>query len=193
MREYDYVTLNGKGYRTTDCNAKVGDKVLIVDSSYTCGMYKDGDILTVDDIGENGVYVRKVRTEGNANGLIGRDEYLVLEPLPTLSELLARCTPENRHEEVFVDESQASPQVIDMLANLARRITSLERQLAVTQNNVERQAEELENAKHRISKHATMFGIVEEKVEMLTDDVITLDERSQVLNAINKYYAEGSR
>jgi hypothetical protein len=92
-----------------------------------------------------------------------------------------------------VDTTQASEQVIEMLANLARRVTSLERQLAVTQNNVERQAEELENAKHRISKHATMFGAVEEKVEMLTDDVITLDERTQVVNAINKYYAEGSR
>jgi hypothetical protein len=111
----------------------------------------------------------------------------------TLAEILSKCTPENRHEEVFVDESHASPQVIDIIANLARRITSLERQLVLTQNNVERQAEELENAKHRISKHANMFGVVEEKVEMLTDDVITLDERSQVINAITKFYEEGRR
>jgi hypothetical protein len=96
-------------------------------------------------------------------------------------------------EEVTVDSSQASEQVIEMLANLVRRVTSLERQLADTQRNLERQAEELENAKHRISKHATMFGAVEEKVEMLTDDVITLDERTQVVNAITKFYEEGRR
>jgi phage-related protein len=76
--------------------------------------------------------------------------------------------------------------VIDIIANLARRVHSLEQQLSDTQNNVERQAEELANTKHRVSKHATMFG-------MLTDDIITLDERSQVLNAINKFYEDGNR
>lgn len=102
-----------------------------------------------------------------------------------------RCLEDS--EETTVDTSQASEQVIEMFTALSRKIVSLERQLADTQRNVERQAEELENAKHRISKHATMFGAVEEKVEMLTDDIVTLDSRSQVLNAINKYYAEGNR
>jgi chromosome segregation ATPase len=83
--------------------------------------------------------------------------------------------------------------VIDVIANLARRVASLEQQLSATQSNVEKLAEELANTKHHVSKHATMFGIVEERVGMLTDDIITLDERSQVLNAINKYYEEGSR
>jgi phage shock protein A len=100
----------------------------------------------------------------------------------TLAELLSKCTPENRHEEVNFD----SPQVIDLLANLARRVASLEQQLSSTQSNVEKLAEELANTKHRVSKHA-------ERVGMLTDDIITLDERSQVLNAINKFYEEGSR
>jgi septal ring factor EnvC (AmiA/AmiB activator) len=81
--------------------------------------------------------------------------------------------------------------VIDIIANLARRVHSLEQQLRDTQRNIERQAEELENTKHRVSKHATMFGIVEERVGMLTDDIITLDERTQVINAINKFYEEG--
>lgn len=93
----------------------------------------------------------------------------------------------NREEESY------DQKIFDLLANMARRVTSLERQLVLTQNNVERQAEELENAKHRISKHAGMFGIVEERVGMLTSDIITLDERSQVLNAINKFYEEGNR
>jgi F0F1-type ATP synthase delta subunit len=76
--------------------------------------------------------------------------------------------------------------VIDVIANLARRVASLEQQLSATQSNVEKLAEELANTKHRVRNHATMFG-------MLTDDIITLDERSQVLNAINKFYEEGCR
>jgi phage shock protein A len=81
---------------------------------------------------------------------------------------------------------QSSPSVTDLIANLARRVSSLEQQLSATQGNLEKLAEELANTKHRVSKHATMFG-------MLTDDIITLDERSQVLNAINKFYEEGRR
>jgi chromosome segregation ATPase len=91
------------------------------------------------------------------------------------------------------EQSQASPDITDLLANLARRVASLEQQLRDTQSNVEKLAEELANAKHRVSKHANMFGIVEERVGMLTDDIITLDERSQVLNVINKFYEEGCR
>jgi hypothetical protein len=83
-------------------------------------------------------------------------------------------------------ESEETLGITDLLANLARRVNSLEQQLRDTQNNVERQAEGLENTKHRVSKHAEMVG-------MLTDDIITLDERSQVLNAINKFYEEGCR
>jgi hypothetical protein len=88
---------------------------------------------------------------------------------------------------------EASPSVTDLLANLARRVSSLEQQLSDTQANVEKLAEELANTKYRVSKHATMFGYVEDEFVRLTDDILTLDERSQVLNAINKFYEEGSR
>jgi hypothetical protein len=84
-------------------------------------------------------------------------------------------------------------QITDLIANLARRVSSLEQQLRDTQSNLEKLAEELANTRHHVSKHASMFGIVEERVGMLNDDIITLDERSQVLNAINKFYKEGNR
>jgi chromosome segregation ATPase len=77
-----------------------------------------------------------------------------------------------------------------MFTALSRKIVSLESQLRDTQNNLEKQAEELANARHRIAKHADRFAAVEDKVEMLTDDIVTLDSRSQALNAINRYYAE---
>jgi chromosome segregation ATPase len=76
---------------------------------------------------------------------------------------------------------------------LNNRVHSLEQQLRETQGNVEKLAEELANTKHRVSKHATMFGYVEDEFVRLTDDILTLDERSQVLNAINKFYEDGSR
>jgi chromosome segregation ATPase len=89
--------------------------------------------------------------------------------------------------------TEASPEVTDLLANLARRVTSLETQLRATQRNLETTAEELANARHRLAKHSDRFAAVEDKVERLNGDICELDDRSQVLNAINKYYAEGSR
>jgi hypothetical protein len=123
----------------------------------------NGVIVKVIDRGDFGIFYSK----GNP-GILDHG-YLVLEPL------------------------EETPDITDLLANLARRVSSLEQQLSATQSNVEKLAEELENAKHRVSKHATMFGVVEERVGMLTDDIITLDERSQLLNAINQFYEEGSR
>jgi hypothetical protein len=130
----------------------------------------DGEIAEVLDLitSTNSTYRFGVKIRDNGVW-IDDSEYYVLEPLTS------------------------NPDITDILANLARRVSSLEQQLSSTQSNVEKLAEELANTKHRVSKHATMFGIVEERVGMLTDDIITLDERSQVLNAINKFYEEGSR
>jgi len=66
-----------------------------------------------------------------------------------------------------VDTSQASPAVIEMLTALSRKIVSLEQQLRDTQRNVETWAEITESNTHYI---------------------ILLDERTQVLNAVSKFY-----
>jgi hypothetical protein len=78
---------------------------------------------------------------------------------------------------------QSSSTELDLIANLARRVSSLEQQLKDTQGNVERHAEELANVKYNAKRH----------IESLTCDIITLDERTQVINAINKFYEESSR
>jgi hypothetical protein len=197
--------IDGVTYVTTIRNAKVGEKILIVRAELTGGMYKNGDVLTVSALQSptsHNVLCNEVANRENYNGQVDYEEYVVLVPLkPTLDELLAKCTPENRHEEASVDTelalvegTQASPAVIDMFTALSRKIVSLEKKLAAplrdVQNNLEKQAIELENARHRIAKHADRFAAVEDKVEMLTDDTCELDERSQVLNAINRYYAE---
>jgi hypothetical protein len=62
---------------------------------------------------------------------------------------------------------EEAPDITDLLANLARRVTSLERQLSDTQANVEKLAEELADVKYNAKKH----------IERLTCDIITLDER----------------
>jgi hypothetical protein len=154
--------IDGVTYVEVSREAKVGDKI-----------YSDwsNEIYTVEDVTENLAVITKEGQLGHLSGFY-HGTYGVIEPLST------------------VDTTQASPAVIDMFTALSRKIVSLETQLRDTQNNLEKQAIELENARHRIAKHADRFAAVEDKVEMLIDDTCELDERSQVLNAINKYYAE---
>jgi hypothetical protein len=166
MSESKTHVIDGVTYIEADRVAEVGEKVLIVNAEHTFGKYRNGDVLVVQRESTNGGIESDLVSSpnGNTDGYIGREEYVVLEPL----------------------QPEESPDVTDLLANLARRVSSLEQQLRDTQSNVEKLAEELANTKHRVSKHA-------ERVGMLTDDIITLDERSQVLNAINKFYEEGRR
>jgi hypothetical protein len=174
--------VDGKKYVEVAGPAKVGDKVLIVNARASYDKYFNGNIIEVKRLSEDpmGIENDAVSTCGNAEGFISAEEYVVIEPLkPTLSELCAKCTPENRHEEVFVDTSQASPDVLDMLANLARRVTSLESQIRDTQRNAEWLAEELMSLKYLTQSNE--------------GDIRMIDQRTQIIDAINKYYAEGSR
>jgi hypothetical protein len=134
LRPTDIVTINGSRYRLIERKAKVGEKVLV--SNHTHREEANG-VFTVD----------RAHDDGHIHyGVYGRKPggYRVLEPLES--------------EEVTVDTSQASEQVIEMLANLARRVTSLERQLADTQRNLETFAEQTESN---------------------SEDIRTLDERTQ--------------
>lgn len=91
-------------------------------------------------------------------------DYCTLEPTDVvykkykIAEILSKCTPDKRHEEVL--PVSAPDKVVDLLANLARRVTSLETQvkslstqLRDTQRNVERQAEELEAFRYTHVEH----------------------------------------
>jgi hypothetical protein len=163
--------IDGQYYVEVERDAKIDDYVT-----------KDGILRTVTGINEEWDSVEfydYVNEEGDRICGWGNGDYKTLEPIST------------------VDTSEASPAVIDMFTALSRKIVSLEKklgsvesQLRDVQNNLEKQAIELENARHRIAKHADRFAAVEDKVEMLTDDIVTLDSRSQALNAINRYYAE---
>jgi hypothetical protein len=149
--------IDGVTYVEVERKAEIGEKIVAIEADD----YGIGEILTATESDRWGTGEGISIKEYDCG--MYHEEYRVLKPLAV-----------------------ETPQVTDILANLARRVSSLEQQLSSTQSNVEKLAEELENAKHRVSKHA-------ERVGMLTDDIITLDERSQVLNAINKFYEEGSR
>lgn len=60
-------------------------------------------------------------------------------------------------------------EVLDLVANLSRRVASLERQLATTQNNVERQGVEIEAAKHVASEALEQALTNEEDIRMLDE------------------------
>ncbi|MBS4161336.1 hypothetical protein GWP49_30090, partial [Klebsiella pneumoniae] len=70
-------------YVEVDRKAEVGEKIVIVDAILSFGIYRKGDILTVNDTGVGSVYSDQASTGlsgGNYNGCISHEEYRVLEP-----------------------------------------------------------------------------------------------------------------
>ncbi|MDR7001586.1 hypothetical protein [Neobacillus niacini] len=148
MKEVKAHEIDGVTYVEVHRKAKVGERIIYTKDSSGIGV-KYGDVFIARNV-DSGGYVSA------GCGAINPRNYAVLELV----------------DEPTVDTAQASPQVIDMLANLARRVTQLESQLAAAQRNLETFAEQAESN---------------------SEDIRELDSRTQVLDAINKYYAEGSR
>jgi septal ring factor EnvC (AmiA/AmiB activator) len=73
----------------------------------------------------------------------------------------------------------ADSQFLDLIANLARRVASLEQQLSATQGNVEKLAEELANTKHHTYS--------------IERDVMEVEKQTEVLHAIRLFYERGRR
>ena len=125
--------IDGVTYVEVDRQAEVGDKVLITNVWDSSGKYGNGSVLEVIYGGIVSDTARTDYDENNPEGFVSRREYVVIEPVET------------------VDQTQASQEVLDLLANLARRltaaegrVTALESQLRDTQRNVETWAEETE-------------------------------------------------
>ncbi|MEK4970689.1 hypothetical protein MKX29_24095 [Cytobacillus sp. FSL R7-0696] len=118
----DIVRIDGERYRLVNRQAEVGEKVLII------GIHgeHEGDTGVVEYSHNDGSISINAGDGFGYFPYVYEEEYLVLESLKPVEA-----------EPLTVDETQASPQVIDMLANLARRVTQLEEQLRDTQRNVE--------------------------------------------------------
>jgi DNA-binding ferritin-like protein len=122
----DIVHIDGVRYRLVDRKAKVGEKVIVTADWFD---KKKGEILTVidgNDFGFTDANYTYYEAESNEYGerisYIGEHYYRVLAPVEP--------TQTAETEPVEVDTRHASPQVIDMLANLAQRVTELERELS---------------------------------------------------------------
>jgi hypothetical protein len=104
-------------YRLVDRKAKVGEKVVVTNALKgerdNCA-FDNGHVATVISVGEKYITV-------NPCAHLYHFEYSVLEPVEP--------TQTAETEPVEVDTRHASPQVVDMLANLAQRITEIERKL----------------------------------------------------------------
>ncbi|MEK5323346.1 hypothetical protein [Aeribacillus sp. FSL M8-0254] len=159
------VHIDGQRYRLVDRKAKVGEKVIVVVAN---------DTLVYRNVGE---IVEIIETDGSSfggmisphdlgeKGAIYHFQYLVLEPVEPAEE--------------SDDETEASESVLDLLANLARRVAELERKLG-------EYARKIDGIEVDIQNINVDLGTVEENIEMIIDDIVTLDERTQPLVALVK-------
>lgn len=140
--------------------AEVGEKVLItsVDNDEIEG-YKIGDIfeaITVFD-----VTIRIVDTEGERNH-VRHHEYRVLEPVEA-----------HPIEPLTVDETQASPQVIDMLAHIAKELAKINRRL-------DRAEEHIGDAQRNVETFAARAEETRSQTETNTEAIRKLESASDV-------------
>jgi hypothetical protein len=159
----DIVRLREGRYRLVDRKAKVGEKVIVVYAHRTHAIKPDdiGNVFNVEDTVENHEYIEDcviVRDECGIDCALYHEQYRVLEPVEPVEE---------DDDVLTVDETEASKSVIDLLANLAQRVTELERKL-------EREQEFRESLYRKISD-------MKDDIEMALDDIVTLDERTQPL------------
>lgn len=147
----DIVHVAGVRYRMVERKAEVGEKVIVTDKDF--GNYENGEVFTVRgryDISDECAKAIGVDLEETETRI--RDyEYRVLELVD----------PHFHNVGATANDPQS---MLDLLANLASRVTSLEAQLKDTQGNVERQAQELAEVKHL--------------AESNEKDIVLLDDRT---------------
>lgn len=166
----DIVHVDGQRYRLIERKAEVGEKVIVVEANGS---------LVYKNIGE---VVEIIKTDGSSfagmirphdfgeKGAIYHFQYLVLEPVEPAEE---------SDDVLTVDETEASKSVLDLLANLARRVTELERKLGEYSRKVDGMEADIQNINIDL-------GVVEGNVERALDDIADLDERTQPLAALVK-------
>jgi len=127
----DIVHVEGERYKLVDRKASVGEKVIYFYEGKSDGIVTEALKVRASDIG-----VAYEDSEGDQVCGIDHGAYLVLEPVEA-----------NAEPTVEVNASQASPEIIEMLANLSRRIVRLEDEIDTLHANQKRMAEEMENVK----------------------------------------------
>jgi hypothetical protein len=116
----DIIRVNDERYRLVDRKAKVGEKVLIVNARPLLPYSHIGEVVEI--IGTDGdTYGGMLKPyDIGEKGAVYRFQYRVLESVEPAEE---------GDDVLTVDETEASKSVLDLLANLALRVTELERKL----------------------------------------------------------------
>ena len=150
----------GKRYHLVDRKADVGENVLIVDDE--CSTSHIGHYGTVVNAYSDGISIN-IGDHINYYPYAFTEDYRVLEPVADAI---------SADEGPTVDARHASPEVIDLLANLARRVTSLESQLRDTQGNVEKLAEELEAVRYGNDElYGRLAHVEDERTQLQTVNI----------------------
>lgn len=153
----DFVHIDGERYRMVDRKAKVGEKVIIVKAENTYGKYRNGSVIYVEDVTIYGIYNDDVRTDdGNVYGIIGHDEYRVLEPVERVEPVLSTS---------------------DLIANLAKRVVELERRLSDIDDDINKVNERIDRLAH-ICEQSTIS--IARDVERIDADVERLKQPATV-------------
>lgn len=160
----DIVVIDNKRYHMVERKAEVGEKVIVTNAENTFGKYDNGSVLVAEKSGGIGIYNKNVVTEEsvcNPHGLIAHDEYRVLMPLESTEEPLVTATADSPES------------MLDLIANLARRLTDIEQRMAW-------RAQEIDALHERINSVANDIERVDADVERLKHDAnsaitITLD------------------
>ena len=171
----DIVYVEGVRYKLVDRRAEVGEMVILTNPAEDYTEYNDinvGNIYEIVSIDYEDEEDGLVSVKGTTFRMYD-SEYRVLEPLKSahqskiytcdrceakLGDVACTnskggnycsriCADKAEGKCVEVNASQASPAVIEMLANLSRRIVQLEDEIDTLHANQKRMAEELENAK----------------------------------------------
>jgi len=145
-------------YKEVDRVAKIGEEIKIVDAKVTYGDYDNGDIFTVESHYEcKGIWAKEL-PEGAI--YIGHSEYVVLEPI------------------------EESPDLADLVIRLSQTVARQQSEIDTLKADLQSFAETATSADYKAGQALTSsaaVGELSDKVDMITDDVVMLDERSQPL------------
>lgn len=198
----DIVHIDGERFRMVDRKAEVGERIIVVAGTLSYDEYLNGDVFIVDrtvvesDLEHEGVVVNNA-----LHSYLYTKEYRVLVPVE--SEITAADPPQSQE---------------DIIANLVRRVSEIEQQTTELEKDNERQAfkiddleqhcgglkddietwaREVEAIRYTNEELYSRLGHVEadteefdEKVEMIIDDIVTLDERTNLSQEITISVAE---
>src|SRR5690625_854815 len=145
-------------YREVDRVAEVGEKIKVIDAKVTYGDYDNGDIFTVVEYRyDDGIYAKELPDDPV---FIAHNEYVVLEPI------------------------EESPDLTDLVIRLSQTVARQQSEIDTLKADLQSFAETATEADYKAGQALTSsaaVGELSDKVDMIMDDVVMLDERSQPL------------